>query len=200
MTYEQALEQLGLSPDIRLRQMFELGRMVAPAQPLAWAEYNFKEGKFTGLTTDDINSVDSVGNWCQWVPQLQATPPAAQQKANADHAIQCATEALADPEHPAAKAAKEYYGAAPVSAQVLGFDVVLDENLPPNTMKFVQPAPVPLTDGVTVPLAVLEAAEASLGSFCSDHGWTDEDMQNMDNLTAYIARHKAHGITEKGQP
>jgi hypothetical protein len=39
---------------------------------VAWAEYNFKEGKFTGLTTDDINSVDSVGNWCQWVPQLQA--------------------------------------------------------------------------------------------------------------------------------
>jgi hypothetical protein len=63
-----------------------------------------------------------------------------------------------------------------------------------------QPAPVPLTDGVTVPLAVLEAAEASLGSFCSDHGWSDEDMQHMDNLSAYIARHKANlGIT-KGQP
>ena len=63
-----------------------------------------------------------------------------------------------------------------------------------------QPAPVPLTDGVTVPMAVLEAAEASLGSFCSDHGWSDEDMQNMDNLSAYIARHKAaHGNT-KGQP
>ena len=61
-------------------------------------------------------------------------------------------------------------------------------------------APVPLTDGVTVPLAVLEAAEASLGSFCSDLGWSDEDMQNMDNLSAYIARHKANlGIT-KGQP
>jgi hypothetical protein len=62
-----------------------------------------------------------------------------------------------------------------------------------------QPAPVPLTDGVTVPMAVLEAAEASLGSFCSDLGWSDEDMQNMDNLSAYIARHKANlGIT-KGQ-
>jgi hypothetical protein len=31
---------------------------------------------------------------------------------------------------------------APVQEQVLGFDVVLDESLPPNTMKFVQPAPV----------------------------------------------------------
>jgi hypothetical protein len=63
-----------------------------------------------------------------------------------------------------------------------------------------QPAPVALTEGVTVPMAVLEAAEASLGSFCSDLGWSDEDMQNMDNLSAYIARHKANfGIT-KGQP
>jgi hypothetical protein len=33
MTYEQALEKLGLSPDIRLRQMFELGRLAAAAQP-----------------------------------------------------------------------------------------------------------------------------------------------------------------------
>jgi hypothetical protein len=58
-----------------------------------------------------------------------------------------------------------------------------------------QPAPVPLTDGVNVPLTILEAAEASLGSFCSDHGWSDKDMQNMDNLSAYIAQHKAaHGI------
>jgi hypothetical protein len=32
MTYEKALEQLGLSPDIRLRQMFELGRLAAPVQ------------------------------------------------------------------------------------------------------------------------------------------------------------------------
>jgi hypothetical protein len=63
----------------------------------------------------------------------------------------------------------------------------------------VQPALVSLTDGVTVPLEVLEAAEESLGSFCSDHGWSDKDMQNMDNLSAHIARHKAaHGIT-KGQ-
>jgi hypothetical protein len=60
-------------------------------------------------------------------------------------------------------------------------------------------APVPLTDGVTVPLEVLEAAEESLGSFCSDHGWSDKDMQNMDNLSAHIARHKAaHGITKGG--
>jgi hypothetical protein len=32
LNYEQALEQLGLNPDIRLRQMFELGRLAAPVQ------------------------------------------------------------------------------------------------------------------------------------------------------------------------
>ena len=59
------------------------------------------------------------------------------------------------------------------------------------------PQPKPLTDDVLVPLQVLEAAENSLGSFCSDLGWSDKDMQNMDNLSAYIAQHKAvHGIKE----
>jgi hypothetical protein len=46
--------------------------LTAQPAPVAWAEYNFKKGKFTGLTTDDINAVDSVGDGCQWVPQLQA--------------------------------------------------------------------------------------------------------------------------------
>jgi hypothetical protein len=59
---------------------------------------------------------------------------------------------------------------------------------------------VPLTDSIFVPLKILEAAEASLGSFCSDHGWSDMDMQNMDNLSAYIARHKANRSITKGQP
>jgi hypothetical protein len=36
MNYEQALEQLGLNPDIRLRQMFELGRLSAPHKPIAF--------------------------------------------------------------------------------------------------------------------------------------------------------------------
>ncbi len=30
MTYEQALKEFGLNPDIRLRQMFEMGRLSAP--------------------------------------------------------------------------------------------------------------------------------------------------------------------------
>jgi hypothetical protein len=52
--------------------------IAAPAvrEPVAWAEYHFKKGRFTGLTTNDINAVDSVGDGCQWVPQLQATTPA----------------------------------------------------------------------------------------------------------------------------
>jgi hypothetical protein len=60
-----------------------------------------------------------------------------------------------------------------------------------------EPKRKPLTDDVLIPLAVLENAESSLGSFCSDHGWSEEDMKNMDNLSAYIAQHKAaHGIKE----
>lgn len=57
------------------------------------------------------------------------------------------------------------------------------------------PARKPLTEQVLVPLDVLEAAEISLGSFCGNHGWSADDMQTMDNLSAYIAKHKAaHGI------
>ncbi len=46
--------------------------------------------------------------------------------------------------HKARELAEHFYGLAqpaPVQDQIAGFDVVLDESLPPNTMKFVQPAP-----------------------------------------------------------
>lgn len=45
---------------------------------------------------------------------------------------------------------------------------------------------------VLVPVEVLEDAATAIGNFVSDHGWSDEDMQAMDNLDAYIARHKAN--------
>ena len=51
--------------------------------------------------------------------------------------------------------------AATVQKQVLGFEVVLDESLPPNTMKFVQPAPT-----VQEPV------------FCEHCGGNDEDPQD----------------------
>jgi hypothetical protein len=44
---------------------------------------------------------------------------------------------------------------------------------------------------VRIPLDVLEEASAALGNFCADLGWSDTDMQAMDNLDAFIARHKA---------
>ena len=44
---------------------------------------------------------------------------------------------------------------------------------------------------ITIPIDVAEAAAEALGNFVSDHGWSDSDMQAMDNLDAYIARHKA---------
>ena len=45
---------------------------------------------------------------------------------------------------------------------------------------------------VLVPVEVLEDAATAIGHFVSDHGWSAEDMQAMDNLDAYIARHKAN--------
>lgn len=57
-----------------------------------------------------------------------------------------------------------------------------------------QPAPIlpTLPAGyVTVPLQVLRDAADALGNFIMDHGWGDSDMQAMDNLDAYIARHSA---------
>jgi len=56
----------------------------------------------------------------------------------------------------------------------------------------------PLTDDVLVPLKVLEAVEDSLDSFCGNLGWGDADLQNMDNISALIAQHKAaHNIKEQ---
>lgn len=51
---------------------------------------------------------------------------------------------------------------------------------------------------VSVPVQVLRDASEALGNFVSDHGWGDDDMQAMDNLDAYIARHDAKA--QKGQP
>jgi hypothetical protein len=45
---------------------------------------------------------------------------------------------------------------------------------------------------ITIPIDVAEAAAEALGNFVSDHGWSDSDMQAMDNLDAYIARHRAN--------
>ena len=53
-------------------------------------------------------------------------------------------------------------------------------------------APSVPADVVRVPLQVLKDASEALGNFVSDHGWGDADMQAMDNLDAYIARHEAN--------
>lgn len=45
---------------------------------------------------------------------------------------------------------------------------------------------------VLVPVEVLEDAATAIGHFLSDHGWSADDMQAMDNLDAYIAGHKAN--------
>ena len=44
----------------------------------------------------------------------------------------------------------------------------------------------PGADVVMVPRKVLEACSESLGSFCSDHGWSQADMDNMDALDLFL--------------
>lgn len=65
------------------------------------------------------------------------------------------------------------------------------------------PAPDEAHGDVLVPLTLLEDASSALGNFVSDHGWSDEDMQAMDNLDAFIAQHKAKAranVQPKGMP
>ena len=37
-------------------------------------------------------------------------------------------------------------------------------------------------------LTALKLAEESLGSFVSDHGWSQSDMDNLDTVTAVITK------------
>lgn len=41
-------------------------------------------------------------------------------------------------------------------------------------------------DWVLVPRKVLESAKESISSFVSDHGWSQEDMDNMDMLISIL--------------
>jgi hypothetical protein len=40
---------------------------------------------------------------------------------------------------------------------------------------------------VMVPIVLLQQAEESLGSFCSDLGWSQDDMDVMDSVSAVLA-------------
>ena len=40
---------------------------------------------------------------------------------------------------------------------------------------------------VLVPVTELKQIESSLGSFCSDEGWSDSDMQTLDYVSAMLA-------------
>ena len=42
-----------------------------------------------------------------------------------------------------------------------------------------------------VPVSVLENATSSLGAFCSDEGWGQDDMDNMDAVDAELAKYYA---------
>ena len=73
-----------------------------------------------------------------------------------------------------------------------GFIIETGLLLTPGTKLYTHPAPSVPADVVRVPLQVLKDASEALGNFVSDHGWGDADMQAMDNLDAYIARHAAN--------
>lgn len=66
------------------------------------------------------------------------------------------------------------------------------ENVPGLPTIYTHPAPSVPADVVRVPVQVMKDASEALGNFVSDHGWGDADMQAMDNLDAYIARHEAN--------
>ena len=66
------------------------------------------------------------------------------------------------------------------------------ENVPGLPTIYTHPAPTVPAGYVSVPVQVLKDASEALGNFVSDHGWGDADMQAMDNLDAYIARHEAN--------
>lgn len=54
------------------------------------------------------------------------------------------------------------------------------------------PAPVEVPPGYKlVPVRLLEKASASIGSFVSDHGWSQEDMDTMDSIDAILASPEA---------
>ena len=57
-------------------------------------------------------------------PTVQDEAWKAKQKACADEATKCAMEALTNPEHPATKAAREYYGVQPAPVQVSPLEFV----------------------------------------------------------------------------
>ena len=89
------------------------------------------------------------------------------------------SQAIADQDDRGAQAMIGEVLAAPQQAEAVPSDVVRDA--PPGY--------------ALVPVEVLKAASESLGSFVSDHGWTDLDMQAMDNLDAILAQQKGanHG-------
>lgn len=66
----------------------------------------------------------------------------------------------------------------------------------PNTLRYDTPLylaplaqPVAVPDGwKLVPLELLQAASDSLGSFVSDHGWSQHDMDVMDSIDALLPR------------
>jgi hypothetical protein len=81
MTYEQALEKLGLNPDIRLRQMFELGKLAAPT--MQEPEIVQRVKRYAGQTLRTARNPNitareciELANWIVTTPPAQPAPTA----------------------------------------------------------------------------------------------------------------------------
>lgn len=65
---------------------------------------------------------------------------------------------------------------------------------PPEGLKRENPATKPEAAPVQLPVELLERIQESLGSFVSDQGWSQSDMDTADALDGLLA---AHGIKEQ---
>ena len=52
----------------------------------------------------------------------------------------------------------------------------------------IDPYAPPAPAAVAVPLELLKRAVNSLGSFVGDEGWSQTDMDTMDDLSAFLSR------------
>jgi hypothetical protein len=182
MTYEQALEKFGLSPDIRLRQMFELGRLAAPIaqEPVAWVPCLYP-GHYITLTKPPEG-------W-KMIP-LYTAPPAAQPAPVQPMALR---DALADSLGcvyvcdrvwsawgVGTMTQDDFYPAAESDEVLDSLVEAVAKAIPPAA----QPAPVPLT---VAQKGAIHAATASMRFY--------EAVEFAIRKTE-----AAHGITEKGKP
>ncbi len=148
----------------------------------------------------------------QLAQQQQDDAWKAEQKTLADEAVKCATEALANPNHPATMAAREYYGAAQPQEPVARIEITRckftgeleswtfaerPRNAPAGAYYvYTSPQPAqrkPLTDGIPSP-DELEALSDGNSGMIFNEGFPTKLDRLACWLREYAAIEAAHGI------